>query len=67
MLDDKQIITFQYTRRDRNITMEMDGEVDITEVIEEFSRFLIAISFHPNTVDEYLGNKDNCCQGDCEC
>lgn len=66
MLDDKQIITFQYTCGDRNITMEMDGEVDITEVIEEFSRFLIAISFHPNTVETYLGN-NNCCQGDCEC
>jgi hypothetical protein len=44
-LKGKQLTTVQYT---------LYEDADLHTVMQEFRRFLLAVSFHPNSVDKYI-------------
>ena len=54
------MMTFKHSHTDPagNIVSELEYTVhedgSITDVMQEFRRFLLAVSFHPETVDKYI-------------
>lgn len=43
-------ITFEYTHVDKHITMSMPADLTISEILDEFKHFLLAVSYHPDNV-----------------
>lgn len=54
------MMTFTHSQTDlqgnivSSITYTVYDDGGIDEVMQEFRRFLLAVSFHPNTVDKYI-------------
>ncbi len=54
------MMTFTHSHQDMqgntvsSITYTVYDDGGIDEVMQEFRRFLLAVSFHPNTVDKYI-------------
>ncbi len=58
--DNRNELTFTHVRRnfqgdiETQIKYSIFNEGGIDEVMQEFRRFLLAVSFHPNSISEYI-------------
>jgi len=54
------MMTFSHSRKDlhgniiSHLTYTVYEDSGIHDVMQEFRRFLLAVSFHPKTVDKYI-------------
>lgn len=54
------MMTFTHIHQDlrgiteASVTVTLYNDIGIHEVMQEFRRFLLAVSFHPETIDNYI-------------
>lgn len=48
---DKTTIKFNYSRRGISLNMDMDGDLCLDELLQEFKHFLLAVSYSPALVE----------------
>jgi hypothetical protein len=53
------MIKLQYDDSETKITIELDGiEHSYPRLVEAFRAFSLAVGFHSNTINEYLGDTE---------
>jgi hypothetical protein len=58
-LGGNSMMKFTLERQGVKVEYELSDESSISEVVDAFRSFLIAATYHPDTIDEYIVIEDN--------